>query len=552
MSIKITDDGLEKIDPESDYGNKEYKLKLVTDTIDRVDRLMSQMRYRMNEGGGECIYYLGVTDTGGLMGITDQEYNQTMEIFNKIVEKNNFSFTLLSEKQVSEEPRKIYEFLVREVNKSKYVDLKIAIAGNVDSAKSTTIGTLITGKLDNGRGGTRLNVFNFSHEVKTGRTSSMAHHILGFDEKGNVISHSTDFGKRSWPEIVSRSAKVITFFDLCGHEKYLKTTIRGMTSQFPDLVIITVGANMGVTRMTKEHVFLCLSLGIPFIILVTKIDICTHRRNILTETMQQVNGLVKANPCRKIPVVISSHDDIIPVTQNFHSGGVVPIIHTSNVTGKGLDILTQFINFVPITPRSEDVKNVEFHIDTTWNVPGVGIVVGGQLISGTVSTGDKLLIGPYKDGYHEVKVRSIQCKRVSTDKVNSGCYVTMALRTGQKIDRGSIRRGHVLISVNSPRIACVEFEAEVCVMKTTSTTIKIGYEPVVHTCSVRQIAKIMNISDKLNIKTGLTGTDKVLLAGDKAMVRFRFSHHPEYIKTGSRILLAEGRIKVFGKIRKVL
>jgi GTPase len=46
---------------------------------------------------------------------------------------------------------------------------------------------------------------------------------------------------------------VVTVFDLAGHEKYLKTTVAGMTGQMPDYVLILVGANMGVQRMTKEH-----------------------------------------------------------------------------------------------------------------------------------------------------------------------------------------------------------------------------------------------------------------------------------------------------------
>lgn len=31
-----------------------------------------------------------------------------------------------------------------------------------------------------------------------------------------------------WKEVVEKSQKVVTFLDLCGHEKYLKTTIFGL------------------------------------------------------------------------------------------------------------------------------------------------------------------------------------------------------------------------------------------------------------------------------------------------------------------------------------
>lgn len=41
----------------------------------------------------------------------------------------------------------------------------------------------------------------------------------------------------------------------------------------PDYSMIVVGANMGVSRMTREHLGISLALGIPIYVVVTKIDI---------------------------------------------------------------------------------------------------------------------------------------------------------------------------------------------------------------------------------------------------------------------------------------
>ena len=41
--------------------------------------------------------------------------------------------------------------------------------------------------------------------------------------------------------------------DLAGHEKYLKTTVYGVTGMFPDYGLLIIGANTGITRLTKEH-----------------------------------------------------------------------------------------------------------------------------------------------------------------------------------------------------------------------------------------------------------------------------------------------------------
>ena len=49
-----------------------------------------------------------------------------------------------------------------EKNKDNYI--RIVIAGNVDSGKSTLVGVLTKGILDNGRGSSRMKVFNYLHE----------------------------------------------------------------------------------------------------------------------------------------------------------------------------------------------------------------------------------------------------------------------------------------------------------------------------------------------------------------------------------------------------
>ena len=68
------------------------------------------------------------------------------------------------------------------------------------------------------------------HEFESGRTSSVGNDILGFSMNGEVTNKpNTHSGHLDWMDICKESAKVVTFIDLAGHEKYLKTTIFGMT-----------------------------------------------------------------------------------------------------------------------------------------------------------------------------------------------------------------------------------------------------------------------------------------------------------------------------------
>lgn len=63
--------------------------------------------------------------------------------------------------------------------------------GAVDAGKSSLLGVLVKGDLDDGRGKARVNLFRHKHEIETGRTSSVGMEIMGFDSKGNVITSDT-------------------------------------------------------------------------------------------------------------------------------------------------------------------------------------------------------------------------------------------------------------------------------------------------------------------------------------------------------------------------
>lgn len=85
------------------------------------------------------------------------------------------------------------------------------------------LGVLTRSRLDDGRGKARVSLFRHKHEIETGRTSSAGNEILGFQPDGEVIVPE-DHAKQqaTWESIATRAAKVVSFTDLAGHEKYLK------------------------------------------------------------------------------------------------------------------------------------------------------------------------------------------------------------------------------------------------------------------------------------------------------------------------------------------
>lgn len=67
------------------------------------------------------------------------------------------------------------------------LQITVAVMGNVDVGKSTLLGVLIQGELDDGRGKARLNMLRHLHEIQSGRTSSINHELLGFDSNVSQI-----------------------------------------------------------------------------------------------------------------------------------------------------------------------------------------------------------------------------------------------------------------------------------------------------------------------------------------------------------------------------
>lgn len=527
------------MDRENDEGNIEYKLKI---SDYKVSESTTQMRYRVNEGNGEARYFIGVSDGGTIVGISKKDYDITYKNLKIMARNNNYAITLLSCKNV-ENDKNVYEFIVREINPIQYSDAKVTVCGSVDTGKSTLIGVLTTGKYDDGRGKARLSIFNHKHEIDSGRTSSIAQHIMGFDAWGKEITGS-------WPEIVKKSNKIISFYDLAGHKKYLKTTINGLTTSFPDLAIIMVGANMGITMLTREHLFLCVSLKIPFIILVSKIDICKNRRNVLKETLSKIKKILKFPQVRKVPYIISSEEDVITAATNLKNNSVVPIFKISNVSGLGINKLKTFLSLLPTRNKIHN-SNVELLVDTIFNIKGIGTVLGGHLLSGEVKINDVLKIGPInkKGEFENISVKSIHVKKVPVLSATADKYVCLAVKIKQEI-KNLLRHGQVIVNKDNNIKGSHEFIADVNIIKTHSTSIKVGYEPVIHTRNIRQTCKILNIDGKKCARK--INNDQILRTGDCAKIKFRFKFRPEYIKEGYDLLFCEGRVKAVGKIITVL
>lgn len=430
-------------------------------------------------------------------------------------------------------------------------EVRCAVVGNVDSGKSTILGVLTRGGLDDGRGLARVALFRHKHEIESGRTSSVGMEILGFSVDGAPIlplssgSADPDVARREklgWEEISHRSAKIVTFIDLAGHERYLKTTLYGLTSGAPSCVILVIGANAGVIGMSKEHLAVALALSVPIVVCITKIDMTPP--NKLEETLLQVVKILRSRGCRRNPVFVKSIEAAVEISQVYAKDKICPIFQVSNVTGTGLDFVRTFLNLLPPSEgdaeRFDATQSLEFSVTDVWSVPYVGTVVNGLLNCGTVKKGDPVLFGPDSNGgYSPTVIKTMQRKRADVTSAVAGQTVSLALK---HVPRAAVRKGMVIVHRTEvlPR-AVRRFEGQVLILY-HNTTMQPNYQAMLHCGAVRQTVRIVSIDHPQNL----------LRTGDRATVVFEFIAHPEFVKAGMKLLFREGKTKGLGVITKLL
>ncbi|KAJ8002395.1 hypothetical protein DPEC_G00179690 [Dallia pectoralis] len=530
--------------PEAEEGNIEYKLKLVNPTQYRFEHLATQLKWRLQEGRGEAVYQIGVEDNGLLVGLSEGEMRASLKTLRRMAEKVGADITLLREREVDYDLerncKKIAEVLVRKVpDDQQFLDLRVAVLGNVDSGKSTLLGVLTQGELDNGRGRARLNLFRHLHEIQTGRTSSISFEILGFTSKGEVVNYSDS---RTAEEICESSSKMITFIDLAGHHKYLKTTIFGLTSYCPDFAMLVVSANTGIVGTTREHLGLAMALKVPIFIVVSKVDLCA--RSTVERTVRQLEHVLKLPGCNKVPMVVACPDDAVTAAQQFaQSSSITPIFTLSSVSGENLDLVKVFFNILPPLSNSKEQEELmqqltEFQVDEIYTVPDVGTVVGGTLYSGVCCEGDRLVVGPTDEGrFLKLKVGSIQRNRSTCRVLRAGQAATLALGN---FDRSLLRKGMVMVSPKMNPTICWQFEAAI-VLLFHAKTFRRGFQVTVHVGNIRQTATVDCLHGKEELRTG-----------ERAVVCFRFIKHPEYLRMGAKLLFREGVTKGIGHVTSLL
>ncbi|TIA98022.1 hypothetical protein E3P94_00630 [Wallemia ichthyophaga] len=528
--------------------NANNAVELLLSTDPPIDSMGRYVEDCIRLSRGECVACIGNKDDDVFISGT-LSFEQTLAILKqlkKACKSVDCGLGVLYQRVSDDEQEAVIKIILRRLPSSPelFQEVRLAVCGNVDAGKSTLLGILSRGGLDDGRGKMRVNLFRHKHEIDSGRTSSVGLEIMGFDHEGNEVQSYSQ--KHSWDEVCKKSSKIVSFIDLAGHERYLKTTIFGMTgtqvglvyyicmstnTNQPDYAALIVGANAGLVGMSKEHLAISLALDVPVFICVTKIDMAPQ--NVLEQTLKQLSKILKSPGCRKTPVFIRSKEEAADISTRFVSERIAPIFLISSATGSGIPQLKTFLNVIPPASTGPDLieQPLEFMINDVYSVPYAGTVVNGIVNAGSIRPNDTVMVGPDSLGnFITTAVKSMQRKRANVNVAEAGQSVSLALK---RVRRNNVRKGQVVIAkTEPPPKASWRFVGNILILY-HSTTIKQSYQAMAHIGSVRQTVKVV----------GLDSGNGLLRTGDRASVVFEFIKGPEYIKEGMQLLFREGRTK---------
>ena len=210
--------------------------------------------------------------------------------------------------------------------------------------------------------------------------------------------------------------KTLGFIDVPGHERFVHTMLAG--SSGIDLALLVVAADDGVMPQTLEHLAIIDLLGIGRgLVALTKADI--------------------ASPERVADVVAQ----IARATVGTMLEGA-EILLVSALTGWGIDTLRMRLEAAAgdIADRSKEAR-FRLAVDRVFTLPGVGVVVTGTVLSGSVHVGDRVLISP--SGL-SARVRSLHAQNKPADTGRAGDRCALNL-LGDGVSKESIRRGDLVL-----------------------------------------------------------------------------------------------------------
>ncbi|HEX2967295.1 MAG TPA: selenocysteine-specific translation elongation factor [Syntrophorhabdaceae bacterium] len=206
---------------------------------------------------------------------------------------------------------------------------------------------------------------------------------------------------------------LVGIVDVPGHERFIRHMVAGAWGI--DMVLFVVAADEGVMPQTREHMDICEILGVDKgIMVITKTDLVDS--DMVDLVREDVKDFVAGRPLETAPVIAVSAN-----------------------TGEGMDVLRDKIAELAHQVEERSREGIfRLPVDRVFTIRGLGTVVTGTCISGSIRTGDEIEIYPLSK---QTRVKNIQAYHEDAQEAIAGQRVALNL---QGIEKNDIERGVII------------------------------------------------------------------------------------------------------------
>ncbi|MBU2496652.1 MAG: translation elongation factor EF-1 subunit alpha [Nanoarchaeota archaeon] len=373
-------------------------------------------------------------------------------------------------------------------------NFNIVFIGHVDHGKSTAVGRLLydSGKLQE----TELKKAKDIAE-KLGKKgfefAFIMDHLKEERERGVTI----DLAYKKFPTQKFN----VTIIDAPGHRDFVKNMITG-TSQ-ADAAILVVAASEGVMAQTKEHAWLCRTMGVGQVaVLVNKMDVVNFEEAKYNKVKEEVSIILKQAGFKV--------ENIHFIPASAYQGDNIAKKSAKTPWYKGPTLMEVFDLFeVPKPPTNLPLR---MPIQDVYDITGVGSIPVGKIETGIMKTGQQVIILPARTGKGITgEVKTIEMHHEHLPTAEAGDNVGVSIRGVGKKD---IAKGDVIADAANPPKVVKEFTAKIAVIN-HPTVIAKGYTPVFHIHTAQVPCRFEELIKKYDPKTGAVSQE-----------------HPDFLKTG--------------------
>lgn len=331
------------------------------------------------------------------------------------------------------------------------------------------------------------------------------------EEKARGMTIELGFAQLTIPSVENPGENLaLGVIDVPGHADFVKNMVAGVGSL--DLAIFIVAADDGWMPQTEEHYQILQYLKVKrAIVALTKVD--------LAEDLELVLEDVKENL----------------IDGPWEDAEVIPV---SSHTGQGIDELrSKIAEVLDRCPPPVDNGKPRLPVDRAFSLKGIGTVVAGTLIDGSIAVGDDLVVQPAGISAH---IRTAQSHGASVEVVPPGTRTAVnlsgiAVREPKSTSKEVVGRGDVLTlpelggSVTAIDVLITKSDRGIRGIKQTNQPMKTGREVMFHYGSSGCRARIHFLGQR------------TLEPGESTLAEIRF-YEPIYVFVGDRFVLRDASL----------